>query len=131
MNERDGQDQRDEQTKEHADDLVLDYDLDASLEKVWRAISIPELREAWLPGTDLADENPVSAEPGRDVSYTIQDDEPPFLESTVTFHIRPNEDGSTRLRIIHRLVDERLAKPHPRALLLAANSNAPPLMRVA
>ncbi|MBF4190164.1 SRPBCC domain-containing protein, partial [Serratia ureilytica] len=29
--------------------LVLEYSLDAPPEKVWRALSEPELREQWLP----------------------------------------------------------------------------------
>ncbi|WP_440495982.1 SRPBCC family protein, partial [Serratia sarumanii] len=31
------------------DRLILEYSLDAPPEKVWRALSIPELREQWLP----------------------------------------------------------------------------------
>ena len=37
-----------------ADRIVQDYDLDAPPQKVWRAISIPELRAHWLPAADLA-----------------------------------------------------------------------------
>lgn len=54
----------------------------------------------------------------------MRDDEPPFLESLVTFQIRPNADGGTILRIVHGLEDERLGPP-------AANSNQPWLMRAA
>ena len=49
--------------------LVLDYELDAPPEKVWRALSIPALRDQWLPGGDLADAEPLAATPGA-VSYT-------------------------------------------------------------
>jgi len=38
--------------------LILDYELDAPPDKVWRAISIPELREQWLPEKHLADDTP-------------------------------------------------------------------------
>ena len=116
-----------EETEEQADDLVLDYHLDAPPQKVWRAVSVPELREAWLPGADLADEKPVATEPGKEISYAIREDEPPFLESTVTFQVRPKEDGGTNLRVIHRLAGARLVQ-HP---LPAANNNDPPLMRAA
>ena len=44
--------------------LVLEYQLDAPPEKVWRAISTPELRERWLPSRDLAADEPVSTVPG-------------------------------------------------------------------
>ncbi|MEO1019623.1 MAG: SRPBCC domain-containing protein [Pseudomonadota bacterium] len=108
-------------------DLVLEYELDAPPQKVWRAISIPEFREKWLPESELVDAEPVSSEPGEEISYRMKDDEPPFLESKVTFQVRPNEDGSTVLRIIHSVVDERLARQHPSA----ANSNWPCLMRAA
>ena len=134
MSERDAQDQSDQsqgERDEHAEgregDLVLDYDLDAPPQKVWRAVSIPELREAWLPGSDLASEKPVATEPGRDISYAIRENDPPFLESTVTFQVRSNRDGGTNLRVIHRLVGARLAQRPPPA----ANSNSPPLMRAA
>ena len=40
----------DGKTGDPARSLVLDYEIDAPPQKVWRAISIPELREHWLPG---------------------------------------------------------------------------------
>ena len=113
--------------KERAEDLVLEYELDASPEKVWRAISVPALREKWLPKGDLADAEPASAEAGEEVSYRLKDSAPPFLESMVTFQIRPNADGGTTLRIIHALVDERLAPLRPPA----ANANGSCLMLAA
>src|SRR5262245_19855207 len=67
-----------------ANDVVLDVELDAPPEKVWRAVSIPELREKWLPGADLANADPISSEPGEEIRYRMRDDEPPFLESEVT-----------------------------------------------
>jgi uncharacterized protein YndB with AHSA1/START domain len=108
-------------------DLVLEYELDAPLEKVWRAISIPALRERWLPTGALADAEPLSSVPSVEISYRMRDNEPPFLESTVTFQVLPNAVGGTRLRIIHGPADARLARQPPRA----ANSNGPCLMRAA
>ncbi|MCX5580824.1 SRPBCC family protein [Kaistia terrae] len=99
--------------------LVLEYELDAPPEKVWRAISIPEFREKWLPEGSLADAEPVSSTPGEEVRYGMRDAEPPFLESVVTFQLRPNEMGGTRLRIVHGLSDARLERRPQRA----ANSN--------
>ena len=107
--------------------LVLEYELDAPPEKVWRAISIPEFRENWLPKGALADPEPATIAPGEEVRYSLRDDAPPFLESTVTFTIVPNATGGTRLRIIHELTDarpDRMAKT-------AVNSNSPPLMLAA
>lgn len=87
--------------------LVLEYRLDAAPEKVWRAISIPQLREQWLPA--LADSEAIATRPGEEVQYRLRDDEPPFLESTVTLQIRPHAHGGTVLRIVHGPSDPRLA----------------------
>ena len=116
-----------EQTKKQTEDLVLDYELDAPPEKVWLAISDPALRARWLPKRDLADATPISSISGEEVRYRMRDDEPPFLESIVTFQVSPNAAGGTRLRIIHGLVTAALM---PRTLR-AANSNRCSLMRAA
>lgn len=85
------------------DRLILEYSLDAPPEKVWRAFSIPELREQWLPPGDLAQAEPLAATPGEAVSYRLRDDRPPFLESVVTLQIVPDAAGGSLLRIIHQL----------------------------
>ena len=58
-------------------DLVLEFELDAPPEKVWRAISIPAFRDKWLPKGELADAEPVSWAPGEEIRYRMRDDEPP------------------------------------------------------
>ena len=68
-------------------ELVLEYELDAPPEKVWRAVTIPALRERWLPLSDLAETEPVSSVPGAEVCYRLREAEPPYLESHVTFRI--------------------------------------------
>lgn len=95
--------------------LVLDYDLDAPPEKVWRAISVPALREQWLPDGALADPEPLAATPGVEIRYRMRETLPPCLESVVTFQLSPNADGGTRLTIVHTLDDARLTQPLPRA----------------
>jgi uncharacterized protein YndB with AHSA1/START domain len=107
--------------------LVLEYDLDAPPEKVWRAMVIPALRARWLPQTDLAESEPVSSVKGEEICYRVREAEPPFLESSVTFRIEPNHSGGTRLRIIHQTDQCRLSQSIPRA----ANSNRRCLMRAA
>ena len=107
--------------------FVQRYDLDASPEKVWRAISIAEFREKWLPREALADPLSLSETPGKEIRYKLRDDTPPHLESTVTFTIAPNGSGGTSLRIVHELTGaafQRLAKK-------AANSNSQTLMLAA
>ena len=77
------------------------YRLDAPAEKVWRAISMPALREHWLPDLALASPVPVHSVPGQEIRYAMRESQPPFLESVVTLHIRPAPDGGTILTIIH------------------------------
>lgn len=113
--------------EEQDNGVELEFDLDDPPQKVWRAISIPELRERWLPREALANPNSIIVTPGREVRYRLRDDSPPFLESTVTFTITPNAAGGTCLRIVHELADARF-DGMARA---AANSNSPPLMLAA
>jgi len=96
----------------------LEYQIDEPTEKVWRAISIPEFRENWLPREALAAPDAASVTPGEEVSYRMRDSVPPFLESTVTFRIAPNPAGGTSLRIIHEPTDVRLDR-----MTRAANNN--------
>lgn len=108
--------------------LVLEYELDAPPEKVWRAISIPALREHWLPNGALADAvEPVTTTPGQAIEVRLRDGEPPFLESTVTFRVRPNDDGGSVLTIVHWLTDARVRRRAPEA----ANDGGAPLMLAA
>ena len=103
------------------------FDLGDPPQKVWRAISIPEFRERWLPKESLADPDAIAVTPGQEVRYRLRDDSWPFLESIVTFTITPNATGGTCLRIIHELTDARF-DGMARA---AANGNSPPLMLAA
>jgi hypothetical protein len=107
------------------DALVLEYDFDAPPEKVWRAVTIPALRERWLPDSELAGAEPESSVTGEEVRYLLRDSEPPFRESRVIFRIEPNEAGGTRFRIIQETCDDRRTMPQ------AANNNGRCLMRAA
>jgi uncharacterized protein YndB with AHSA1/START domain len=112
--------------RDRADDaLVMEYELDAPPEKVWRAVTIPALRERWLPDCDLAGAEPESTITGEEVRYRLRDSRPPFRESRVTFHIEPNDAGGTRFRIIQEACDDSRTQPR------AANSNGRSLMRAA
>ncbi len=97
--------------------LVLEYDLDAPPAKVWRAVTIPALRERWLPDADLVGAEPESSIAGEEVRYRMRDTEPPFRESQVIFRLEPNDSGGTRFRIIHQAGDDRVKLPQ------AANTN--------
>lgn len=93
-------------TDDAACELVQEYALDAPPEKVWRALSIPELRAQWLPGTEHAE--PLQQVPQQELRLRLREAEPPFLESTVDLQISPAADGGTLLRIVHVLTDARL-----------------------
>ncbi|AND93664.1 MULTISPECIES: SRPBCC family protein [Bradyrhizobium] len=93
--------------------LVLEYDFDAPPAKVWRAVTIPALRERWSPDCDLAGAEPESTIAGEEVRYRLRDSEPPFRESHVIFRIEPNEDGGTRFRIIQQACDDLAKLPQP------------------
>ncbi len=112
---------------ERKNSIELQYDLNEPPQKVWRAVSTPELRESWLPKEALAEPEAISVTPGKEVCYRLRDDAPPFLESIVTFQLAPNADGGTSLRIIHELDDARLRK----VAKAAANNNGVSVMRAA
>ncbi|WPZ35427.1 SRPBCC domain-containing protein [Thalassobaculum sp. OXR-137] len=112
---------------DHPATLTFDYDLDASVESAWRAISSPEVREKWLPAEDLADPEPIHTVPGKEIRYRMRETEPPHLESVVTFRLAPGRAGGTRLTIIHDLTDARLSARR----LVPANSDRGPVMLAA
>lgn len=114
-------------TDQRSGRIEQEYELREPPQKVWRAISIPELRESWLPAEAFAEPEATSIKPGQEVSYRLRENAPPFLESTVTFQIAPDGTGGTRLRILHELMDGRLKQ----ATKAAANNNGPPLMLAA
>jgi uncharacterized protein YndB with AHSA1/START domain len=83
--------------------IELEFDLDAPPEKVWRALSLAEFRERWLPAAALAEEEAAWMSPGEALRFRMREDG--LAESTVTFRIRPNEAGGTRLTILHQRRD--------------------------
>ena len=98
--------------------LALDFDLQHSPDKVWRALTDPELLSQWLlpaigfelaPGAEFMFKTQpypgwdgtvncrfIEIEPGRKLSYhwTV-----PFLDTVVTFTLTPTDSG-TRLSIV-------------------------------
>ncbi|WP_419913571.1 polyketide cyclase [Hoeflea sp.] len=112
---------------ERTTELVFSYALDASPDKVWRAIIIPGYREKWLPGDDVDDTEPDISEPDGEIRFQMREHEPPYLESFVTFRVSPDQNGGTILRIIHQLTDARAGRSVPQA----ANTNGSCLMRAA
>ncbi len=83
--------------------VTLTYQLEASPEKIWKALRNPEFRRQWWPDGDHAEEIDTAI-PGQSVSYRLKESEPPFLESVVTFEVEPYEGQVTTLKITHELV---------------------------
>lgn len=106
------------------DSVVVDCDLDHPPEKVWRALTEPELLAAWLLPNDIAAavgkrftlrgapgaEQPIdcevlAAEPPRLLRYSWRgrdaEDGGWPLDTVVTFTLDDTAAGGTRLRIVH------------------------------
>jgi uncharacterized protein YndB with AHSA1/START domain len=115
---------KDAESEKQVADVTLEYDLEASPETVWRAILDPVLREAWLPGADLANPEPLDEVPGERVRFGMREKGSPGFESTVTFHVGPGLDGGSRLRVVHCLLEVRATRSMPRA----ANTNGPVML---
>ena len=88
--------------------VVTECDLPDTPDKVWKALTVPELLAAWLP--DALDGEILAAEPYRMLRYRWpakedeRDDAGRTLESVVTFELTGTPQGGTRLRVVHRLV---------------------------
>ncbi|MBN9016352.1 MAG: SRPBCC domain-containing protein [Rhizobiales bacterium] len=106
--------------------LRLDCELDAPIEKVWRALSDPALLAQWLLPNDMVAEPGArfalagSAAEGGTIACEILESDPPRrlsfswkadgskagsaekpLDTVVTFELEPGKEGGTRLRLFH------------------------------
>lgn len=130
--------------------IVTECELPHPPEKVWRALTVPELLGAWLmpndirpsagdhftlrddssPDADRIDCEILEAEPCRRLRYSWRDGEARDngLTSIVTFELLQAGEGTTRLRVIHS--GRKAAGPV--MMLRPANMNSVPrLMRAA
>jgi uncharacterized protein YndB with AHSA1/START domain len=127
--------------------LAFEYELAEPVEKVWRALTTPEIVSEWLLPTDMRPEEGASftlrdarAEPiecevisiehERSLRIGWRDAEArrDGLDSTVLFEVAGTEAGGTHLRITHEV---RHAAAMPTACLAAANDNWPGSLRLA
>ena len=103
------------------DALAFECDLPDAPEKVWRALTVPELLAAWMMPNDIKPETgnrfafagpeaPIEcevldAEPGRMLRYSWRersgDADRQELDSIVTFTLARTVSGGTHLRIVH------------------------------
>jgi uncharacterized protein YndB with AHSA1/START domain len=93
-----------------SDSLVFECDLEEPPEKVWRALTEPELLQAWLQeaGPERTDYEIVTADPHRPLRYRWRDRESGAgdsgdreVHSVVTVELAPAETGGTHLRLTH------------------------------
>lgn len=78
--------------------VVLEFAFDEPPQKLWKAVSEPQLAERWLPSAETTRE-PISVEDGRRISYAWREDGAP--DSVVTFTVDARIDGGSRLTIVH------------------------------
>jgi uncharacterized protein YndB with AHSA1/START domain len=106
-------------TDDQPDPVIVDCDLDDPPEKVWRALTTPELLAAWLAEGNIRAEighrfalNPetgpvecevLEAEPGNwlKLAWRERDEAGDPIESEVTIVLTPTIGGGTRLRLVH------------------------------
>jgi uncharacterized protein YndB with AHSA1/START domain len=101
--------------------LTFDADLPDPPEKVWRALTVPELREAWMlpDGVEAKPGNPASgdaagaptiecevleADPFRSLRLAWRETDTrsdSVVDSVVTFALARTASGGTHLRIVH------------------------------
>lgn len=126
--------------------VVTECDLPHPPEKVWRALTVPELLGAWLlpndirpiegerftlhengPSGDRIDCEVLEAEPYQRLRYSWRDGEARnnALTSVVTFELSRAREGGTHLRIVHSGARAKAPTMAPQA----ANSNIAPRLR--
>ena len=115
-------------TETAPDTIEFEYDLPEPPEKVWRALTVPELLAAWMMPNDITPEignrfaftgpeaaiecEILDAEPERLLRYSWREQPRPGnaarqdpldspLDSVVTFTLARTVSGGTHLRIVH------------------------------
>jgi len=104
-----------EPSRDGDDAIVVESELDAPPETVWRALTEPALVEAWLPPDGRSERRVLEARPPERLrlGWSV----PGALDSEVTFELEPLPRQCTLLRVVH---DGFRRLP-------AANGNTPPL----
>lgn len=116
------------------DDIVVECDLEATPEKVWRALTTPELISTWLdiPAADDTRRDLASpayrlieALPFSRVRYAWSDPAASEPETFVTFDLVAQPNGGTWFRLTHS------AETAASGRTVHANSNIPTMARAA
>jgi uncharacterized protein YndB with AHSA1/START domain len=111
---------------ESTDSIVVECDLDESPEKVWRALTEPELMAQWLTSSDVDEPlkpnadiecEVIEAEPHRLLRYSWRGGENDrdgydcTLDTVVTFTLTETVTGGTHLRVVHSGFKESVCSP--------------------
>ena len=93
--------------------VVVEVELDEPPAQVWRALTEPALRDAWLTqgDPDLACEV-LEADPERSIRYGWRDGGAPGGE--VIVEIAPAAGGGTRFRLVHSAAGAPVVMLRPR-----------------
>ena len=117
--------------EESTESIVVECELDEPRDKVWRALTVPEIVAEWLNADDAATqsrerrEQPASkpldaaaleyeviaAEPPSQLQYRLREGNGIAVESTVTFELSDTPSGGTRLRIVHYAFEQTATQP--------------------
>ena len=134
-----------------ADSIVVECDLAEPPEKVWRALTVPDLLAAWLMPNDIRPETGrrftlqapgakadgtqcevLAVEPNRLISYrwrsadSERDASGRSLDSVVTFVLTETETGGTHLRLVHEGFPASLHQPETRHVQAALPASRRP-----
>jgi uncharacterized protein YndB with AHSA1/START domain len=118
--------------------VVTECDLPEAPEKVWKALTVPELLARWLP--EVLGSEILEARPHELLRYRWPggkdevDAAGSAVESVVSFELTGTTQGGTHLRVVHRVVEDARVIPfegRPQApVAMAAASSCPKLLAV-
>jgi uncharacterized protein YndB with AHSA1/START domain len=121
----------DDLPEESNESIVVECELDEPREKVWRALTVPEIVAEWMNVENVATpsrekrERPanqsldptqleyevIAAEPPSQLQYRLREGDGRSVESTVTFELSDTPTGGTRLRIVHDAFEQAAIQP--------------------
>ncbi len=99
-------------------DVVTECELPDTPEKVWKALTAPKCLAAWLP--EAIQSEILEAEPNKRLRYRWEAGEQDkdaggrAVESDVTFELTGTPAGGTRLRVVHRVLEQAPLVPFVR-----------------